>query len=267
MTGYHPRRQHRRYLRATRRAFATVTFYREQITEFNTPLPEPRPTPAAALPDPPHTLVPFARPWSAQHEPSLWTPRPQPLAAVLRLAGCRDQLPVLEVRQALWDRTRIGNGWRRRRYAVLLSPTARVASPQRREELNQDALAVVGNGPGWLVGTAEELAALPKQPQLRPVLRLPIQAVVDRPDDLNAASPPPAVLHEPRLGYVGARKPECGQWHLDWRRVYARERDGQLTLSRLDQRRPTLLGLLVPGADHVRVDHCPRHRTPVLVGR
>ena len=105
MTWYRPARQERRYRRMTRRAFATVTFYRGRLASAGEPLPHPRPTPVGELPDPPHTLVPFARPWSARYEPSLWTPRLRPLAAALRLAGCRGRRPVLEVRPALWDGT------------------------------------------------------------------------------------------------------------------------------------------------------------------
>lgn len=265
MTGYRPRRQERRYRRAVHRAFATVTFYREQLAESGELLPHPRPTPVSELPDPPHTLVPFARPWSARYEPSLWTPRLRPLAAALRLAGCRDRRPVLEVRPAVWDGTRLPGGWPRRRYAVLLPATAQVASADRRTELNRAALAVADGGAAWVVGGPDELADLPEQPVLRPVVRIPVGALAGPTDDPVGSGP--AVLHEPRLGYLGARVPGCGRWHLDWRRVHARDRDGRLTLSRLDQRRPTLLELVVPEAERVTVDHCPVHRTPVLRAR
>ncbi|HLU45780.1 MAG TPA: hypothetical protein VKZ67_12320 [Natronosporangium sp.] len=260
MTWYRPARQERRYRRMTRRAFATVTFYREQLASAGEPLPHPRPTPVGELPDPPHTLVPFARPWSARYEPSLWTPRLRPLAAALRLAGCRGRRPVLEVRPALWDGTRLPGGWPRRRYAVLLPATAQVASPERRAELNQAALTAIGDGPAWVVGAPEELADLPARPGLAPVARLPIQAL----EAAATTETRPAVLYEPRLGYLGARVPGCGRWHLDWSRVHAQDRGGQLTLSRLDQRRPTLLEVVVPGADRVTVERCPTHRTPVL---
>ncbi|HEX6873293.1 MAG TPA: hypothetical protein VF163_19530, partial [Micromonosporaceae bacterium] len=67
-------RGHRRYRRAVRRAFATVPYYREQCARAGRLLDEPEPTPTATLADPAHTLCPFARPWSAADEPSLWTP-------------------------------------------------------------------------------------------------------------------------------------------------------------------------------------------------
>jgi hypothetical protein len=55
--GYRHPRQVRRYRRAVRRAFATVMFYREQQAAAGVLLDEPRPAPAADLPDPPHTLA------------------------------------------------------------------------------------------------------------------------------------------------------------------------------------------------------------------
>lgn len=264
------RRDRRRYRRAARRAFATVTFYREQWAVAGRVLAEPVPTPADALPDPPHTLCPFARPWTPDREPSLWTPSLRALGRALRMAGCHERLPVLEVREALLDQIRIRRHPLQPRpdypaYRVLLSPTSIVASPARRAELDQEALhAAAAGGGGWLVGGPPELAAVPELAgvRLRPVHRLPVAATADHP-----ATDVPTVLHEPRLGYLGAFVPECRRFHLDGRRVYARDRAGTVALSLPYSRRPTLLDIVPPGAERVTVGRCERHRTPVLRAR
>lgn len=262
------RRARRHYRRAVRWAFARVTFYREQLAAAGTVLAEPPPTPVAEIPDPPHTLCPFSRPWSAEREPSLWTPTLHPLARALRAAGCRGRSPVLEIRDSLLDRGRLPRTAGRTiwpaAYRVLLSSTAAVPSPEHRAALNREAMAVVdAGGAGWLVGAPEELAALPEggDPRLRPVHRLPVAAVADGAHSANGDAP--LLLHEPVLGYLGARVPGCGEVHLD-DRVYARERDGVVTFSLPRSRRPVLLEMVPPGADRVSVGACPRHGTPSL---
>jgi hypothetical protein len=241
----------RAYRRAVRRAFATVPFYREQWARAGRVLAEPEPTPAGELPDPPHALCPFRRPWAPQREPSLWTPAPGALARALWLAGCRAGVPVLEVRHALLDRA--GRGHR-----VLLGPDAVVASPARRRELNAAALA--GAGPAWVVGHPGELDELDLPGGLRRVHRLPVAAAAGA-----AAGVPvvPVVLHDRALGYLGALVPACGELHLD-RRVFARDRGGVVALSLPHARRPTLLDIVPPGGDAVRLGRCSRHGTPVL---
>jgi hypothetical protein len=161
---------------------------------------------------------------------------------------------VLEVRAALVDRRRLGPG---RAYRPLLGPAAVVQSAAHRESLN--AAARAGITAAWVVGSADELAELADRPGLRPVLRLPVAAAA------GPAPDGPAVLYEPRLGYLGAVRPQCRQFHLD-RRVYARERSGVVALSP-PGRRPTLLDIVPPAGDAVRLDRCPRHHTPVLVRR
>jgi hypothetical protein len=268
LRGYRDIRQARRYRRAVRLAFATVTFYREQCAAAGIILAEPGPTPVADLPDPPHTLCPFARPWSGAFEPPLWLPRPAALARALRLAGCGGAIPVIEVRDALLDLTHLPGAaplHRRRRYAVLLPPHALVASPDRRAELNAEALALAGAaGAAWVVGGPDELGRMPELAKtgLRPVYRMPASAA--------AATGPvdrPVLLYEPPLGYLGALVPDCQGFHLDWRRVHARDRDGTVTFSLLRERRPTLLDIVPSGADGVRVAECRRHGSPVLRAR
>ncbi len=259
--------QYPRYLRAARRAFATVPFYREQWATAGEVLDEPRPTPTTELPDPPHTLCPFSRPWSAAREPSLWTPDVTALIRALRLTDCHDGTAVLEVRGSLLDRPvlpRSGRPRRRASYRVLLGPHAMVASPQRRRELNDAVLAEVAGLAGWVVGGPDELAGLPEAvgDELRPVHRLSVGRVAEADPDTT-----PTLLHDATLGYVGALVPDCGRFHLDWRRVYARDRGGVLTFSLLHRRRPTLLALVPPGAEAITVAPCSRHTTPVLCRR
>jgi hypothetical protein len=261
-------RGQRRYRRATRRAFARVTFYREQCAAAGRLLDEPEPTPVTALPQPPHTLCPFARPWSAEREPSLWTPSLAPLAAALRIAGCRGSAPVLEVRDALLDHDRLPRRYglgRRPAYRVLLSGAATVASPQRRDDLNREALTVAQTaGSGWVVVDPAALADLPEVASglLRPVHRVPVAAVA-----AQASSDSPVLLYEPPLGYLGGRDPNCGHFHLDSPRVFARERNGLLTLSFPRSRRPTLLDIVPTGGDTVTAGRCPHHGVPVLHAR
>lgn len=256
------RRAARRYRRAVRWAFARVPFYRDQCAVAGQLLSEPEPTPLASVPQPPHTLCPFSRPWRPDREPSLWTPDLRPLARSLAMAGCRDRRPVLEVRESLLDHTRIRRGPAAAPYRVLLSATAAVASDEHRERLNREALSVVPpGGTAWLVAGPAELATVPgaSDPRLRPVRRLPVAAVAD--GDLPDG---PAVLYEPMLGYLGAVVPDCGRAHLDTPRVYARRRGQAVTFSLPYSRRPLLLDLVPPGADRVALERCPRHGTTVL---
>jgi hypothetical protein len=65
------------------------------------------------------------------------------------------------------------------------------------------------------------------------------------------------------LGYLGAFG-ECGRWHLDWPRVYARETDAGLAFTLLRQDSPRFVDVLVGAGVRGRVRPCPRHGTPVV---
>ncbi len=72
---------------------------------------------------------------------------------------------------------------------------------------------------------------------------------------------PYGLLHDSLLGYVGGLQ-QCGRWHLDWRRVYARETDAGIAMTVLSQRSPALVDILAgPGT----LGRCPRHGTPVVL--
>jgi hypothetical protein len=57
----------------------------------------------------------------------------------------------------------------------------------------------------------------------------------------------------------------CGQWHVDWRRFYARNTEHGVAVTLLRQPNPRLVDVLV-GADVARrVATCPRHGSPVVI--
>jgi len=77
-------------------------------------------------------------------------------------------------------------------------------------------------------------------------------------EGLNGAA---GVIHDQLLGYLGGRR-RCGRWHLDWRRVYARQTSAGLAFTLLRQRSPRLVDVLLAGG---AVEFCERHGTPVVV--
>lgn len=77
-------------------------------------------------------------------------------------------------------------------------------------------------------------------------------------------SGPYGVLHDPVLGYLGAIE-ECGRWHLDWPRVYARPTTGGLAFTLLRQDSPRFVDVLPAGGVRGEIAPCPRHGTPVVL--
>jgi len=74
---------------------------------------------------------------------------------------------------------------------------------------------------------------------------------------------PNGLLYDRTLGYLGGLR-DCGRWHLDWRRVHARETDAGLAVTLLRQRSPRFVDILVGGGVFASVARCPRHGTPVV---
>ncbi|MFC4852542.1 hypothetical protein [Actinophytocola glycyrrhizae] len=72
---------------------------------------------------------------------------------------------------------------------------------------------------------------------------------------------PYGLLHDPLLGFLGTLR-QCGRWHLDWPRVYARETDAGLAVTVLGQRSPCLVDIV---AGPATLGRCPRHGTPVVL--
>lgn len=108
------------------------------------------------------------------------------------------------------------------------------------------------------VGTDKQLAALAAELPEELAVRLdavPVRALRE------LDSGPHGLLHDSVLGYLGALR-QCGRWHVDWRRVYARETDAGIAMTVLSQRSPALVDILVgPGT----LGRCPRHGTPVVL--
>lgn len=68
---------------------------------------------------------------------------------------------------------------------------------------------------------------------------------------------------KPALGVLGGPR-SCGHWHLDWRRVYARETPAGLAFTLLRQRSPRLVDIIPAEPVGSRLGVCPRHGTPVV---
>lgn len=112
--------------------------------------------------------------------------------------------------------------------------------------------------PVLAVGTDKDLAALVAE--LPEELAVRLDAVPNRTvEELDSG--PYGLVHDSLLGYLGALR-QCGRWHLDWRRVYARETDAGLAVTLLAQRSPSLVDILVGTAS---LGRCPRHGTPVVL--
>lgn len=75
---------------------------------------------------------------------------------------------------------------------------------------------------------------------------------------------PFGVLYDPLLGYLGALG-DCGRWHLDHQHVYARPTSGGLAFTLLRQDSPRFVDILIAEGVRAKVEHCPRHGTPVVM--
>lgn len=108
------------------------------------------------------------------------------------------------------------------------------------------------------VGADKQLAKLVAE--LPSELAVRLDVVPNRTlDELDSG--PHGLLHDSLLGYLGTLR-QCGRWHLDWRRVYARETDAGLAVTVLRQRSPCFVDVLVGSAT---LGRCPRHGTPVVL--
>ena len=85
-----------------------------------------------------------------------------------------------------------------------------------------------------------------------------IESRLDDLTPLGDRSPEPKPV--PTLDELAVLR-DCGLWHLDWRRVYARETPDGVALSLLRQRSPRLVDILGAPAPR-RLVTCPQHRTP-----
>ncbi|MBW8481174.1 hypothetical protein [Actinomadura parmotrematis] len=262
--GFSPARWDAARRRTVARAFREVPFYREQWAAAGRELDDVVPVPAALLTDQAFRLCPLGRPYGPAREPSLWTGGAAALRAALRTAGVPARgVPVLEVRDAMLDRGRLGRTGPA--YGVLLSPGADVLDEERRALLDARAVrlaaragrAVVVDVPATLEASAAALAdAAGPGVRVRALPRADVATAL--------ALDGPVLLHDLVVGYYGARAPGCGRLHVLWRHHHARAAGGRLEITDLRRRRPTLCGVVPGGADGTAVPVCPEHGVPVI---
>ncbi len=294
-------RWERAYRRVVRTAFGRVPFYRDQWAAAGRALDEPEATPSAALAGQLHRLCPFALPFDASQEPSLWIGDGRELRDVLALTGAPRRTPVLEVRPAMLDRRTLTPAGPR--YGVLLAPDARVVDEDRRHALNAAAHELASRaGRAIVVGERSALdAILPELDgvQVHTVERMTVALAVRdarlvdapgaRPGDVqdarrgdvqdarrgdvqdarrgDARGVRAVVVHDPHLGYFAGVHPACGRIHLLWRRFHARPAGRAVAVTALRRRRPVLVGVVPDGAealDTLITAGCPEHGTPIL---
>jgi hypothetical protein len=275
--GFSAVRWERAYRRVVRTAFGRVPFYRDQWAAAGRALDEPEPTPSAALAGQLYRLCPFALPFDASREPSLWIGDGRELRDALALTGAPRRTPVLEVRDAVLDRRALTPAGPR--YGVLLAPDARVVDEARRRALNAAAHELASRaGRAIVVGERSALdAILPELDGVRvhAVERMTVALAVRdaRSGGVRDARPGAVrdaltgVVHDPHLGYFAGIHPGCGRIHLLWRRFHARPAGRMTAVTALRRRRPVLVGVVPDGAealDTLIMAGCPEHGTPIL---
>ncbi|GAA2711226.1 hypothetical protein [Actinoplanes palleronii] len=239
-----------------RLAHDEVPFYRERLARAGATSDVPVPLPTADLDRLYHQLFPLGSPWLGQADPPAWVPDPAELPSALRLTERhRTNATVFELRAAL-----LGGG--RGRYRVLLNRDA-VIDPFAPDPREAQAVAFAATRLATLVGTPGDLAAFRSAAGPTDATILPVRQCAD----IVAVTGEPGLLHDPYLGHLGAWAASCGHAHLDWRRFHATAVPAGVLVTKLRQRRPTLVHVLPAGADGLTVTSCPAHRTPVLVPR
>ncbi|WP_433430368.1 hypothetical protein [Nonomuraea sp. CA-141351] len=253
-SGFSERAWEQGYRAAVARAFGTVPYYREMWAETGARQEEPAPTPVTRLETVLARLYPLGAPYERRREEPGWLGEPGELFEALRLTGeYRGERPLFEVRRALLDWRRIG----RARYHVVLSADAEVADPEIRAA---GLRALHAAREPALLGDPGQIAELPDRPdRARLLLRVPLT-------DLGTHEHG-HVVHDGHLGYLGGRHRGCGQVHVNWRRVHVRQTPEGPLFTLLRRRRPTLVGISVPGTAHLALERCRRHGTPVLAAR
>ncbi|MEU1880179.1 hypothetical protein ABZ470_22935 [Streptosporangium sp. NPDC020072] len=257
--GFSERAWERGYRETVARAFAAVPYYREMWAVAGARLDEPEATPVTRLDTVLDRLYPLDAPYVRRREEPLWVGEPAELFEALELTGAhRRDLPLFEVRTSLLDWERIGPGGGR--YHVVLSASAEVADP----ELRQGQLRALreARDPGLLADAAQLTELDGGTAGARVFLRRSPGEVVED----GAAAEVTEVVHDERLGYLGARHRGCGRTHLNWRRVHARTGGSGPLFTMTRRRRPTLANITLPGTTHLTVGRCAEHGTPTLDG-
>jgi hypothetical protein len=247
-----------------------VPFYREQWATAGRQLSEPVPVLASNLCQELFRLCPLRSPWDPRREPTLWTGELAGLTAALSAAGLPPRrTPVLEVRASAVDWTRFGRTGAP--YGFLLSRDADVAGEGTRMALQLGAMKLtVDHGRAVVVGPRDEVPQILRavEAALAPVTvrwsvvhRMTLAEAAAAGDVAHAE---PAIVHDPFLGYIGARSPQCGEVHVLWERIHVKASPDGLVYTRLRGRRPTLVNVLPVDPGFAAVHRCSVHGTPVL---
>jgi hypothetical protein len=173
---------------------------------------------------------------------------------------------VLEVRASAVDWTRFGRTGAP--YGFLLARDADVAGEGTRTALQLGAMKLaVEHGRAVVVGARDEVPEILRavEAALEPVsVRWSIVHRMTLAEAAAAGDAGPAIVHDPFLGYVGARSPECGELHVLWERIHVKASSDGVLYTRLRGRRPTLVNVLPVDPGFSAVERCPLHGTPVL---
>ena len=227
------------------RALREVPFYRERLVGAGA---RGGPVPSADLADRLWALCPLSSPFSPADEPTLWTGVPGDLAAGVRLVGrTRPWAPVVEARAAWVPWTRLGPLGPV--YAPVVVSTPDLDGPARALTASRPVLVAPPGAVPGLTGRLDHVGPV--------VLRLAAPEAGEHQGSM-------ALLFDRHLGYYAGRSPVCGHWHVLWRRFHV-EVDGDLVVTALRRRRPTLSRVALDAGGFTGVVACRRHSTPVLV--
>jgi hypothetical protein len=236
------------------RAHREVPYYRERDARAGAA------DTAAALPETDldrfyHQLFPLGEPWLGEADAPAWLPAGAELREALALTGRHSPgATVFELRPALLD-VRLPGGAHRvlLNGAAVVDPFAPDPRPAQRE-------ALAATRPATVLGTPADLAELAGAADLSGAMVLPVHPFAS----VRSGPGAPALLFDAHLGWAGAHSAGCGRAHLSWRRLFARATGDGLLVTKLHQRRPTLVDVLVAGTAGLAVALCPRHGTPVV---
>lgn len=171
-------------------------------------------------------------------------------ALAMRLGLTRlgaERFTVLGFGRRRWDRA-----YRR----VVRSSFATVPFYRERWALGDRDPATVGEVESRL----DDLVPLAEQPGPRPAPGPRAGARLSARDPLPPGATAGATIHDELLGDLAVLR-GCGHWHVDWRRLYARNTPGGVAFTLLRQHSPRLVDVVVtPGP--LRLVTCPHHRTP-----